>query len=29
MVEGDIGVDPNLMVLWFDQAGLGLPSKVR
>ncbi|KAJ7090282.1 hypothetical protein B0H15DRAFT_948792 [Mycena belliarum] len=26
-IEGDIGVDPNSMTLWFDQAGLGLPSK--
>ncbi|KAJ7261339.1 hypothetical protein B0H12DRAFT_1106346 [Mycena haematopus] len=26
-VEGDIGVDPNYMALWFDQASLGLPSK--
>ncbi|KAJ7582636.1 Metalloprotease [Mycena floridula] len=26
-IEGDIGVDPNSMVLWFSQPGLGLPSK--
>jgi endothelin-converting enzyme len=26
-IEGDIGVDPNFMTLWFDQASLGLPSK--
>ncbi|KAJ6606496.1 Metalloprotease [Mycena vulgaris] len=26
-IEGDIGVDPNFMTLWFDQADLGLPSK--
>lgn len=26
-VEGDIGVDPNFLLLWFDQAELGLPSK--
>ncbi|RDB20946.1 Endothelin-converting enzyme 1 [Hypsizygus marmoreus] len=26
-IEGDIGVDPNQMVLWFSQASLGLPSK--
>ncbi|KAJ7093237.1 hypothetical protein C8R44DRAFT_646354 [Mycena epipterygia] len=26
-IEGDIGVDPNFMILWFDQASLGLPSK--
>ncbi|KAF8184897.1 hypothetical protein K438DRAFT_1837058 [Mycena galopus ATCC 62051] len=26
-VEGDVGVDPNYMALWFDQATLGLPSK--
>ncbi|KAJ7702313.1 Metalloprotease [Mycena rosella] len=26
-IEGDIGVDPNYMTLWFDQAALGLPSK--
>ncbi|KAJ7632180.1 hypothetical protein FB45DRAFT_1057317 [Roridomyces roridus] len=26
-IDGDVGVDPNLMVLWFDQARLGLPSK--
>lgn len=27
-VEGDVGVDPNFMTLWFSQPGLGLPSKV-
>ncbi|KAL0947409.1 hypothetical protein HGRIS_013522 [Hohenbuehelia grisea] len=26
-VEGDVGVDPNYMVLWFNQPDLGLPSK--
>ncbi|KAJ3510592.1 hypothetical protein NLJ89_g4586 [Agrocybe chaxingu] len=26
-VEGDVGVDPNHMVLWFSQPELGLPSK--
>jgi endothelin-converting enzyme len=26
-VEGDIGVDPNFLLLWLDQAELGLPSK--
>ncbi|TRM62696.1 hypothetical protein BD626DRAFT_498158 [Schizophyllum amplum] len=26
-IDGDVGVDPNNMVLWFSQAGLGLPSK--
>ncbi|KAJ6608579.1 hypothetical protein B0H10DRAFT_2166528 [Mycena sp. CBHHK59/15] len=26
-IEGDIGVDPNFMIPWFDQASLGLPSK--
>ncbi|PPQ78520.1 hypothetical protein CVT25_011792 [Psilocybe cyanescens] len=26
-IEGDVGVDPNHMVLWFNQPGLGLPSK--
>ncbi|KAJ7871420.1 hypothetical protein B0H14DRAFT_2724026 [Mycena olivaceomarginata] len=26
-VEGDIGVDPNFLLLWLDQADLGLPSK--
>ncbi|KAK7449695.1 hypothetical protein VKT23_013168 [Stygiomarasmius scandens] len=26
-IEGDVGVDPNRMVLWFSQPGLGLPSK--
>lgn len=28
-VEGDAGVDPNAMTLWFTQPTLGLPSKVR
>lgn len=28
-VDGDVGVDPNYMTLWFSQPGLGLPSKVR
>jgi predicted metalloendopeptidase len=27
-IEGDVGVDPNNMVLWFSQPQLGLPSKV-
>ncbi|KAJ7724074.1 hypothetical protein DFH07DRAFT_871903 [Mycena maculata] len=27
VIDGDIGVDPNFMTLWFDQASLGLPSK--
>lgn len=27
-IEGDVGVDPNLMTLWFNQPSLGLPSKV-
>lgn len=27
-VDGDVGVDPNQMMLWFSQSGLGLPSKV-
>lgn len=27
-IEGDVGVDPNYMVLWFNQPELGLPSKV-
>jgi endothelin-converting enzyme len=27
-VDGDSGVDPNAMTLWFSQPGLGLPSKV-
>jgi endothelin-converting enzyme len=27
-IEGDVGVDPNDMVLWFSQPSLGLPSKV-
>lgn len=27
-VEGDVGDDPNLMSLWFNQPSLGLPSKV-
>ncbi|KAF9458665.1 hypothetical protein BDZ94DRAFT_80625 [Collybia nuda] len=26
-IEGDVGVDPNQMVLWFSQSSLGLPSK--
>jgi endothelin-converting enzyme len=26
-VDGDSGVDPNAMTLWFSQPGLGLPSK--
>lgn len=26
-IEGDVGVDPNHMVLWFSQPELGLPSK--
>ncbi|KAF5358499.1 hypothetical protein D9756_001692 [Leucocoprinus leucothites] len=26
-VEGDVGVDPNHMVLWFSQPNFGLPSK--
>ncbi|KAG7086631.1 hypothetical protein E1B28_002573 [Marasmius oreades] len=26
-IEGDVGVDPNHMVLWFNQPELGLPSK--
>ncbi|KAJ7445711.1 Metalloprotease [Mycena galericulata] len=26
-IDGDVGVDPNFMTLWFDQANLGLPSK--
>ncbi|KAJ3726361.1 hypothetical protein DFJ43DRAFT_1195956 [Lentinula guzmanii] len=26
-IEGDVGVDPNLLVLWFSQPSLGLPSK--
>lgn len=28
-VDGDAGVDPNAMTLWFTQSTLGLPSKVR
>ena len=28
-IEGDVGVDPNHMVLWFNQPDLGLPSKVE
>lgn len=28
-IEGDVGVDPNHLVLWFSQPSLGLPSKVR
>lgn len=27
-VEGDSAFDPNLMILWFQQPNLGLPSKV-
>ena len=27
-IDGDVGVDPNHMVLWFSQAKFGLPSKV-
>lgn len=27
-IDGDVGVDPNFMTLWFSQPGLGLPSKV-
>jgi predicted metalloendopeptidase len=27
-VEGDAAVDPNSMILWFQQPSLGLPSKV-
>lgn len=27
-VDGDAGVDPNAMTLWFSQASLGLPAKV-
>lgn len=27
-IEGDVGVDPNYMTLWFSQPSLGLPSKV-
>jgi predicted metalloendopeptidase len=27
-VEGDAAVDPNAMVLWFQQPKFGLPSKV-
>ncbi|KAF9567593.1 zincin [Agrocybe pediades] len=26
-IEGDVGVDPNHMILWFNQPELGLPSK--
>lgn len=26
-IEGDVGLDPNAMVLWFTQPPLGLPSK--
>lgn len=26
-VEGDVGFDPNFMILWFQQPTLGLPSK--
>ncbi|KIJ69577.1 hypothetical protein HYDPIDRAFT_24406 [Hydnomerulius pinastri MD-312] len=28
-IDGDAGVDPNAMVLWFSQPSLGLPSKAR
>jgi hypothetical protein len=28
-VDGDAGVDPNAMTLWFTQPTLGLPSKVH
>jgi predicted metalloendopeptidase len=27
-IEGDVGLDPKNMVLWFSQPSLGLPSKV-
>jgi predicted metalloendopeptidase len=27
-VEGDSALDPNSMILWFQQPSLGLPSKV-
>jgi len=27
-VEGDVALDPNFMILWFQQPTLGLPSKV-
>lgn len=27
-IDGDVGVDPNFMTLWFFQPDLGLPSKV-
>ncbi|KIJ23039.1 hypothetical protein M422DRAFT_81961, partial [Sphaerobolus stellatus SS14] len=27
IIEGDVGVDPNAMTLWFYQPGFGLPSK--
>jgi endothelin-converting enzyme len=27
-VDGDVGVDPNYMTLWFSQPSFGLPSKV-
>ena len=27
-IDGDVGVDPNAMSLWFSQPSLGLPSKV-
>lgn len=27
-IDGDVGVDPNFMTLWFYQPDLGLPSKV-
>ncbi|EEB94648.1 hypothetical protein MPER_06503, partial [Moniliophthora perniciosa FA553] len=26
-IEGDVGVDPNHMILWFSQPSLGLPAK--
>jgi endothelin-converting enzyme len=28
-IEGNVGVDPNFMTLWFYQGGLSLPSKVH
>lgn len=28
-IDGDAGLDPNLMTLQFSQGGTGLPSKVR
>lgn len=27
-IDGDVGVDPDFMTLWFSQPSLGLPSKV-